>query len=814
MRIISFSKLYLISTMLVSAVSLPAHATTATQPGKTKAAHGKRGAATERSGIPAATPKSVGKSAVYLSSTSETFDVKAAHITRGALVTVSQKLLSQAPAGTNPLKVLSQLPGIMFQSAEPQGVDIWSQQLFMHGFQQQQIGFTLDGMPLGEQTLRMYNGLNSLLAISAENVARIDISQSAGAEEIASTSNLGGSFAYVSRDPAHKLGGTINQGFGSYANFHTFLRLDSGDLNKTGTRFFTSYSRQDGQIWKGTGDQFVQQVNAKLLQPIGHESYFSAYFDWADEHQFSTPDTSPEIIQKVGYGVTNYYDGKQSGLQAAINAANGIFPASFAGLADPEDSAYYDATLNSADYLAGMRAHLQMTDHLVWDSTAYGHGAINQSTWTTPYYPSPNGSPLSELRKAPGVKRVGFLSRMQYQTHENTLGGGVWYENNSYQTPQYVFEMPNIVDGKLTSPLPNPLEYWKHPFAQIFNQDYSTNTFTAFVQDTYRPIEHVALHFGFKSVLNTTRVGNGYANPDYYSPTTVLASGVGLTTAKAFLPHISGDWHFLSHHELFFDISENVHTYAQCGYKLCASPFAVTQTAFDQERKSIRPETAWTYAAGYRYSSEKVGLSIYGYRTNFNNRLQQVASGSSVNPISAVSNVGGVTMNGVDTALTVMPIHNLVFTNSFSYDHATYDQNLTAAGTTYDLKGVQVVNYPRYMYKTRLSYDWQGLTAYVDASFNSKRNYSYTGDVKVPSYWLSNLGIQYNLMRIPSIKRSLQPVKDLTLSLSITNLQNTHYIATMGENGNPLSIASGAMAYQSFLIGAPRMAFGSISANF
>lgn len=241
-------------------------------------------------------------------------------------------------------------------------------------------------------------------------------------------------------------------------------------------------------------------------------------------------------------------------------------------------------------------------------------------------------------------------------------------------------------------------------------------------------------------------------------------------------------------HELFFDISENVHTYAQCGYKLCASPFAVTQTAFDQGRSSFRPETDWTYAAGYRYSSQFAGVSVYGYRTNFNNRLQQITSGSAVNPISTVANVGGVTMSGVDAALTVMPIRNLTFTNSFSYDHATYDQNLTEAGTVYHTKGAQIVNYPRFMYKTRLSYAWKGMTAYIDANFNSHRNYSYVGDVKVPSYWLANPGLQYNLSKLTYVGKHTGGVKGITLSFSVTNLQNTHYISTMDENGNPLSI--------------------------
>jgi iron complex outermembrane receptor protein len=36
----------------------------------------------------------------------------------------------------------------------------------------------------------------------------------------------------------------------------------------------------------------------------------------------------------------------------------------------------------------------------------------------------------------------------------------------------------------------------------------------------------------------------------------------------------------------------------------------------------------------------------------------------------------------------------------------------------------------------------------------------------------------------------------------------------MGENGNPMNIASGAMSFQSMLVGAPRMFFGSIRADF
>ncbi|MFT8614132.1 MAG: TonB-dependent receptor plug domain-containing protein, partial [Gluconobacter oxydans] len=196
----------------------------------------------------------------YVSKSAESMAVVARHPPRGTVETVSQKMLAEAPAGTNPMKVIAQLPGIVFQSGDAQGLDTWSAQIFMHGFQQQEIGMTLDGMPLGEMTYRNYNGLNPIMAISSENVARIDVSQSAGAESMAASNNLGGGLSYVSMTPSDKMGGTAAAGFGSYSTYHTFLRFESGKLNSSGTKFYTSYMRNDSGMWKGYGEQFMQQV--------------------------------------------------------------------------------------------------------------------------------------------------------------------------------------------------------------------------------------------------------------------------------------------------------------------------------------------------------------------------------------------------------------------------------------------------------------------------------------------------------------------------------------------------------------------------
>jgi len=753
--------------------------------------------------------RSTKKSTNLTAKSDEQIAVVAHRLSHGTHVGVTASELQRAVPGTNPMKILGQQPGVLFQSDDPQGLDNYSTQIYMHGFQSQEIGMTLDGMPLGEMTYRNYNGLNPFQAISSENVERVDVSQSAGAESIAATNNLGGSIEYISRNPSHRRGGTLSQTFGSNSTYHTFVRFDSGDLNPIGTRFYTSYMRNDTMMWKNYGEQFLQQVNAKLVQPIGHASEISAFFNWDQNSGYSYQDQSFDMINKLGYGVGNYYNGHKSGYIAAYNAALGHYPASFSKLSDPADAAYYDAGQKFSDLFGGLSAHLRLTDALTWNSTFYGHGSSTSTTWSSPYFGSPNGSAMSELVKQPEIQRFGLRSSLEYHLAHHQIGLGVWYENNRYKSPMNAYSQPVVKNGEILGTPFNSVGNYGIPFAHIYNQTYNTNTFTAFVQDTYRPFKGMFVHFGFKSVLNTTRVGNGYLNSDYYGVGTQIASGVGMTVAKPFLPHISLEYRITHSDNVFVDISQSVHVYPQSGYHLSASPYAVSQSAFNALRQNLKPETAWTYGAGYRHDGSLISASLYLYRTNFFNRLQQITSGSVVNPVSTVANVGGVTMNGFDAGITLTPFPGLALSNSVSYDHATYDQNVQSGGQVYGIQGEQVVNYPRWMYKTRLSYTWKNFSTYVDASWIGKRHFSYVGDVSAPSYWLANFGTDYKFHHLFGAKDRI-----LTVSFNVYNLNGARYITTMGEDGNPMSIATGALSYQSFQLAAPRQFFGTLRLDF
>ena len=103
--------------------------------------------------------------------------------------------------GTSPLKAIEKLPSVNFQSADPFGTYEWSSRVTIRGFNQNQLGYTLDGIPLGDSTYGNNNGLHIGRAIAPENIGVTRVSQGAGSIGTQSTNNLGGTLEFFSLDP-------------------------------------------------------------------------------------------------------------------------------------------------------------------------------------------------------------------------------------------------------------------------------------------------------------------------------------------------------------------------------------------------------------------------------------------------------------------------------------------------------------------------------------------------------------------------------------------------------------------------------------
>ena len=138
----------------------------------------------------------------------------------------AQKILP----GISPLKAIQTLPGVLYETADPWGNNEQNESLVVHGFTTQQLGYTMDGVPLGDQQYGNYNGLSPSRALTSENVAQRapvvrrrltgrGVHQQSGRRD-----------RNLFQRSARRFGVDVRQTGGSYDTSRTFLRLDSGDI--------------------------------------------------------------------------------------------------------------------------------------------------------------------------------------------------------------------------------------------------------------------------------------------------------------------------------------------------------------------------------------------------------------------------------------------------------------------------------------------------------------------------------------------------------------------------------------------------------
>ena len=161
----------------------------------------------------------------------------------------------------------------------------------MRGFNQNQLGFTLDGVPLGDMSYGNHNGLHISRAISSENIGSAVLSQGAGSLETASSSNLGGTLQFFSTTPRQEIGINVALTGGEDSTCAVSCGSTRVSSAAAGTHAYLSYTNQQTDKWKGNGDQKQEKINFKLVQPIG-EGSLSAFYNWSDRQENDYQDMS------------------------------------------------------------------------------------------------------------------------------------------------------------------------------------------------------------------------------------------------------------------------------------------------------------------------------------------------------------------------------------------------------------------------------------------------------------------------------------------------------------------------------------------
>jgi hypothetical protein len=753
--------------------------------------------------------------------------------------TETQKLLP----GISPLKAIESLPGVVFETADPWGNNEQNEALFVHGFSTQQLGYTMDGAPLGDQQYGNYNGLSVSRAVTSENVDRVNLSSGAGVLGVASTSNLGGAIETFSSDPSKRFGVDLRETVGSYDTTRTFARLDTGEILGGGEAYM-SYLHHDARAWDFNGHQRDDQANFKYVRDDARGK-LTVFADWQSKVEPNedainygnqnngstyTPYTRPFLYPNIA-ACTSYL---------ATNANKpGTPPAAYG----TNFSNCFSAA-QRADALAYVKYDLRISDKITWSNQAYYHndygrgivaGPINQAglpglfgTYFPALVSGSTSSPatlanISQLFGGTGnevrtteyrINREGGLSTLDWRLGDHDIEAGVWFEHN--EPAQHRVWYPFSAANNDLSPydIPRGPSVLTQYYTQFFVDDVQLH-----LQDQWRVTPALLLQAGFKSSLQTANanVRIQQQNLPTANPPVNYPSG-SLTSNNWFLPQFGAVWDATGHEQVFANIQENMRQFIPYGAGsnfFGFSPWSLgTQAAFDLLKHTVHPETSWTYEVGARtHHTVETGVltgfegQISAYHVDFHNRLLNVAPYSFINPAPAILvNVGGVSTSGVDIAATLHFGSHFQVYDALSYNRSTYNSNYNSGlsggvAVVVPTGGKWVPLTPDWTNKFIVSTNFGPFEAQLNGDYVGRRFVTYLNDMSVPGTFIMGLEASYDFA-IPSGAW----LRSAKLSVNVTNVTGTKGVSTA-------VVTSASGGYQGYPI-EPTMAFATIQARF
>ncbi|MGB7655302.1 MAG: TonB-dependent receptor [Novosphingobium sp.] len=697
--------------------------------------------------------------------------------------------------GSSPLRAIEKLPSVNVQSADPFGSYEWSTRVTIRGFNQNQLGFNLDGIPLGDMTYGNNNGLHISRATSSDNIGRTTVSQGSGSITTQSTNNLGGTLEFFTADPNTLPALTLMGTYGSSETARGFARVRFG--KDDGVRGFASVQLISANKWKGEGQQQQFMVNGKLVAPLG-DATVDAYYSYSDRAEDDYQDLSQEMIGRLGYDWDNFGKSKyllalqvadiganrgDSGTTPLNPAAGTVYPAPIASL----DDAYYDASGLRRDHLGSIGLTSPLGGNLTLRLKGYLHLNEGQGTWGTPYVNSPTGVPMALRTTEYDIERSGFFGSVEGRFGDHTITVGGWYENNDFTQARRFYSYQSR-----TSPGIDHMQFQRGAFFTQWEIGFNTRTLQYYVQDEFA-LGDLTINLGWKGfqVDNKARA--------------IILGGrtVGdLSVKDWFQPHAGFSYKLGDGLEAFGGFTQVTRAYVS---STTAGPFSSTQAGFDAIKPLLKPESSNTYELGLRLGSGGFHGVVAVYTVDFRNRLLTIpTSVGIVGAANALQNVGSVRARGVELTGEYRTGPLTLFA-SYSYNDNTYRNDVvittTLPNTVIPTAGKTVVDSPKHLLHGEVGYDDGNVFAHVGAGYMSKRYFTYTNDRWVDGRTIVDASVGFRF-KLPQGQK-------VELQMNVTNLFDLDYVSTIGSNGFGNSGDN-----QTLLAGAPRQIFATMRFEF
>lgn len=692
-------------------------------------------------------------------------------------ISITREALLSAPAGVSGLKMLEGLPGFNVQANDALGLYEFGNSVSVRAFNFQQIGFVLDGAPMGRSD--QFGGSPIFRYVENENLARVTASQGAGDVTLPSYASLGPIVQYITSNPAETFGATTTLSAGSDNLRRGFVRVDSGEHGPFSA--YASYSKFSADLWRGPGDINREHAEGKLRYRAANGAEASFGIIWNDYFDYD----APAISKAQYYGIAGDAFGR-SGRNFAYLGEVPALPQTTQGVvySNPLYNQFYKQAVNKrTDTLYRLSGSLPVSQNLRLEGTAYyedkdGYGVSPEAYATSLTSYNNQRLILTDLTAPKGLQyglsevsgeRKGGVVRAIWTLGSHRLTGGVWIETDDYHRTQARYnQVGGSPDGDLLK---------NEPVHRQRNFVSTRETRQFFLQDVISLLDdRLKIELGVKA-LDIDYTISGYRNPaDYINKRQPTISD---NWSDSFLPNIGLVWNLNHTDQVFASYAENLALPrgADDVFAL-ASPTAKTPAA----------ETSKNWELGLRTNRPTFNAALALYRTSFDNRLQSYAvtvPGSGVTE-SFFQNVGEVEARGAEFSGTWKPEGlggYVYFSANASYNVVEFKNDLPGftpvTGAPLIISGNTVPDSPEWIIQSGVTIEptsW--IVANVSARHIGERFTNFTNTETLRAYTIVNAYVDFG------DNWSIGPARDLKLRFNIDNLLDEDYLGTITNTVN------------------------------
>lgn len=770
-------------------------------------------------------------------------------------VSVTGESLQNYASGQTFLDSLNQVPGLNFTNSDAYGSS--GGNLRLRGFDGARVSLTFDGIPLNDTgNYAIYTNQQ----IDPELIEAVDVNLGTTDVDSPTASAVGGSINNRTRRPAKEMGGLASVSVGEDNFRRVFGMFETGEMGPYGTRAYIagSYARNDK--FKGPGEIFKRQFNARIQQDLDDGNFIAASFHFnrnrnnfyrnvpeatflANGRQFDNLATCTRLMGTAG---------------VADNEAAGTLTGGTENPLNPSACTnYYNLRINPSD-----------TGNIRINSLWHLSDNLRLSVDPSFQYTLANGggtSTISESVTATTVDKrvVGNSGRLGFDLNGDgdTLDTVRFYSPNNTNTKRYGVNASLIWDLSETQRvrLAYTLDYGKHRQTaawgyldaagnpeDVFGGRQGRKVATAdgsylrgrdrysiaelnqvsaeyrgkFLDERLTATVGVRAPF-FKRELNQycyTVNASGNVLCTTQNPAATRANGnvvfVDTPTATEYIPPFAATAKFdeiLPNIGLTYAITDTQTIYASYAGGLSAprtdNLYSVRRLPDGSlARANPDPEQTDSIDLGWRYSSENAIASIALWQSQYKNRIV-----SSFDPDLGFfidRNVGDVDLKGVDMQVGWRANDWMTVSANVSYNDSELKNDLRASATaTLPTKGKKFVETPKFTYGGRIDMrPIPNLTVGLEGKFVDERFTTDVNDAKVSSYTLFHLNAAYDF--------EVARLKGLRAQFVIYNLLDEEFFGNLSSSTNAITTNGVTGSSPSLALGAPRSMSFTIQARF